>query len=114
MKYKEELNRAMEWLGEKPDTLFLGQAVGYDGTAMTNTIKKVDGNKKALSYREGINQFFGCTGIGASIQTADVVRNDDISRITHTAKYFAVYLRSNLIFFHIIGKVCEFKFLLSP
>ena len=46
MKYKEELNRAMEWLGKKPDTLFLGQAVGYDGTAMTNTIKGVSDNKK--------------------------------------------------------------------
>jgi len=36
----------MEWLGEKPDTFFLGQAVGYDGTAMTNTIREVPENKK--------------------------------------------------------------------
>lgn len=31
----------MEWLGQKPDTLFLGQSVQYAGTAMTNTIKNV-------------------------------------------------------------------------
>lgn len=46
MKYFDEIKRAMEWLGEKPNTFFLGQAVGYDGTAMTNTIRKVPENKK--------------------------------------------------------------------
>jgi len=46
MKYFDELKRAMDWLGEKPDTLFLGQAVEYDGTAMTNTIRDVNINKK--------------------------------------------------------------------
>ena len=46
MKYFDELKRAMEWLGEKPDTLFLGQAVEYDGTAMTRTIADVDKSKK--------------------------------------------------------------------
>lgn len=46
MKYFDELKRAMEWLGEKPDTFFLGQAVGYDGTAMTNTIREVPDFKK--------------------------------------------------------------------
>jgi len=46
MKYFDEIKRAMEWLGEKPDTFFLGQAVGYDGTAMTNTIREVPENKK--------------------------------------------------------------------
>ena len=45
MKYFEELKRAMEWLGEKPDTLFMGQAVEYAGTAMTNTLVNVDGTK---------------------------------------------------------------------
>ena len=29
MKYFDELKRAMTWLGEKPDTMFLGQAVEY-------------------------------------------------------------------------------------
>ena len=35
----------MDWLSEKPDTLFLGQAVDYAGTAITNTLKDVDKNK---------------------------------------------------------------------
>jgi len=45
MKYFDELKRAMDWLGEKEDTLFLGQAVEYEGTAMTNTLKDVDKGK---------------------------------------------------------------------
>lgn len=32
----------MTWLGEKEDTFFLGQAVTYAGTAMTNTLVDVD------------------------------------------------------------------------
>jgi pyruvate/2-oxoglutarate/acetoin dehydrogenase E1 component len=45
MKYADELKRAMTWLGEKPDTMFLGQAVEYAGTAMTNTLSNVDRGK---------------------------------------------------------------------
>jgi pyruvate/2-oxoglutarate/acetoin dehydrogenase E1 component len=45
MKYFDELKRAMDWLNEKTDILFLGQAVDYAGTAMTNTLKDVDSNK---------------------------------------------------------------------
>ena len=45
MKYADELKRAMTWLGEKPDTMFLGQAVEYAGTAMTNTLSNVDRSK---------------------------------------------------------------------
>ncbi len=45
MKYFDELKRSMDWLAEQPDTLFLGQAVEYPGTAMTNTIKDVDRSK---------------------------------------------------------------------
>ena len=40
--YFDELKRAMEYLGEQPDTVFIGQAVAYKGTAMTNTLKDVD------------------------------------------------------------------------
>ena len=36
--YFSELKRAMEWLAEKDDTLFLGQAVNVPGTAMSNTL----------------------------------------------------------------------------
>ena len=42
MKYFDELKRSMDWLNKKPDTFFLGQAVTYAGTAMTNTVKDVD------------------------------------------------------------------------
>lgn len=45
MKYADELKRAMEWLSAKPDTLFLGQAVEYPGTAMTNTLAGVPKDK---------------------------------------------------------------------
>jgi len=41
MKYFDELKRAMEWLAQKQDTLFLGQAVEFAGTAMTNTLRDV-------------------------------------------------------------------------
>ena len=45
MKYADELKRAMEWLAEKPETLFLGQAVEYPGTAMTNSLVNVPKQK---------------------------------------------------------------------
>ena len=44
-KYFDELKRAMQSLGEKPDTFFLGQAVEYKGTAMTNTLTEVPKEK---------------------------------------------------------------------
>lgn len=45
MKYFDELKRSMDWLSTKNDTLFLGQAVEYPGTAITNTLKDVDKSK---------------------------------------------------------------------
>lgn len=45
MKYFDELKKSMEWLGEKDDTMFLGQAVEYPGTALSNTIANVNPNK---------------------------------------------------------------------
>ena len=44
-KYFDELERTMRWLGEQPDTMFLGQAVEYKGTAMTNTLVNVPREK---------------------------------------------------------------------
>ena len=44
-KYFDELKRAMDYLGEQPDTFFLGQAVAYKGTAMTNTLSGVPKDK---------------------------------------------------------------------
>ena len=46
MKYSEELTKAMDFLGKDPRTLFLGQAVEYPGTAMSNTLKNIP--KKTL------------------------------------------------------------------
>jgi len=42
MKYFDELKKSMNWLGSKDNTLFLGQAVAYAGTAMTNTLQDID------------------------------------------------------------------------
>lgn len=46
MKYFDELCRAMDYLAQHPKTLFIGQAVEYKGTAMTNTLKGVPPIKK--------------------------------------------------------------------
>ena len=46
MKYKEEIIRAMNWLGEKKDTLFLGQSVRFPGTGLFWTIEGVPDEKK--------------------------------------------------------------------
>lgn len=45
MKYFDELKRAMEFLGQQQNTIFLGQAVAYPGTAMSNTLKSVPQEK---------------------------------------------------------------------
>ena len=44
-KYFDELQKAMEYLGQQSDTIFIGQAVEYAGTAMTNTLTDVPRNK---------------------------------------------------------------------
>ena len=45
VKYFDELKRSMEYLGDQPDTVFIGQAVAYKGTAMTNTLKNISREK---------------------------------------------------------------------
>lgn len=42
MKYFEELKRSMEYLNKFENTIFLGQAVEYPGTGMSNTLKDCD------------------------------------------------------------------------
>jgi pyruvate/2-oxoglutarate/acetoin dehydrogenase E1 component len=44
-KYFDEMKRAMKFLSNQPDTLFIGQAVSYPGTAMYNTLEDVDKEK---------------------------------------------------------------------
>lgn len=45
MKYFDELKRSMTWLGEKQNTVFMGQAVQYPGTGMTNTLSEIPQHK---------------------------------------------------------------------
>jgi pyruvate/2-oxoglutarate/acetoin dehydrogenase E1 component len=45
MKYFDELKKSMTWLGQQPNTLFLGQAVEYAGTGITNTLTEIDKSK---------------------------------------------------------------------
>ncbi len=46
MKYKNEIVKSMEWLGEKEDTVFIGQSVKYSGNAIFNTLNTIPDNKK--------------------------------------------------------------------
>ncbi len=46
MKYFDALTESMRWLGEQKDTIFLGQAVSYPGTALFNTLKHVPEEKR--------------------------------------------------------------------
>ena len=45
MKYFDELKRSMEFLATDPRTVFIGQAVAFPGTAMSNTLKDVPKGK---------------------------------------------------------------------
>lgn len=45
-KYFDELQRTMEWLGQKEDTVFIGQTVGCPGTFMYPTLEKVPESKR--------------------------------------------------------------------
>ena len=44
--YKEELTKAMTWLGQQPDTIFIGQSIIYGGNAMFDTLKGIPIEKK--------------------------------------------------------------------
>jgi len=46
MTYQEELTKAMTWLGEKSDTIFVGQSVVYPGNAMFKTLLGVPLEKR--------------------------------------------------------------------
>lgn len=46
LKYKDELIRAMTWLGEQSNTIFIGQSVEYSGNAMHGTLVNVPNAKK--------------------------------------------------------------------
>lgn len=46
MGYKDQLVKAMEWLAEKEDTIFMGQSVKFSGNAIFNTLKSIPDKKK--------------------------------------------------------------------
>ena len=46
MKYFDELKKSMDLLGKDNKTFFIGQAVEYPGTAMTNTLKDISKQQK--------------------------------------------------------------------
>jgi pyruvate/2-oxoglutarate/acetoin dehydrogenase E1 component len=63
MKYFDELKRAMEFLGQDPRVLFLGQAVAVPGTGISNTLKGVPSDKLIeLPVNEDL-QMGMCNGI---------------------------------------------------
>lgn len=41
LNYRDELTKSMTWLGEQPDTIFIGQGIVYGGHAMFDTLKYV-------------------------------------------------------------------------
>ena len=46
MNYADELQKAMTWLGEQPDTVFIGQSVAYPGNALYKTLSGVPMKKR--------------------------------------------------------------------
>ena len=45
MNYKEEVQRAMDLFAEQPNSIFIGQAVEYKGTALTHQVKNFPSGK---------------------------------------------------------------------
>jgi pyruvate/2-oxoglutarate/acetoin dehydrogenase E1 component len=43
--YREELIRSMNFLGDKNDSVFIGQAVSYEGTGMSKTFNNIHASK---------------------------------------------------------------------
>ena len=46
MRYKDEIIRSMEWLSNKSNTVFLGQAIKYSGHAISSTMLNVPDEKR--------------------------------------------------------------------
>lgn len=67
MSYFNELSRAMTWLGEQPDTVFLGQSVAYSGNAVYETLNGIPPEKRvempvAEDMQMGISIGLGLAG----------------------------------------------------
>ncbi len=66
MTYYDGLTDAMTWLGQQENTVFIGQAVEFAGTGMTNSFKHVpDHKKKELPILEELQNGFA---LGLSLE----------------------------------------------
>ena len=45
MTYIEEVRRGMDYLASKPNSIFIGQAVAYKGTAVSHQVRDYDKSK---------------------------------------------------------------------
>jgi pyruvate/2-oxoglutarate/acetoin dehydrogenase E1 component len=67
MNYSEELQKAMVYLSEQEDTIFLGQSMEYGGIAIANSFKCIPDDKKiempvAENLQMGISTGMAITG----------------------------------------------------
>ena len=67
MKYFNELKKSMLYLAKNEKTIFIGQAVEVPGTAMSNTLKEIDIDKRielpvAEELQMGISIGFALNG----------------------------------------------------
>lgn len=49
LKYKKELIKAMQYLGDIQNSIFIGQAVRFQGTAMSGTLESIN-SKKLIEF----------------------------------------------------------------
>ena len=74
MSYFLELKKSMEYLSKKSNTVFIGQAVEYPGTGMSNTLKDVNKKKitRVTSYRRNANGHNDRINYGKSISNINL------------------------------------------
>lgn len=66
MTYFDTCCRAMAWLAQQPDSIFVGQAIRYPGTAMFNTLRDVPMEQR-IEFPVAENcQLGACTGLALS------------------------------------------------
>lgn len=71
MTYKDELEQVMCWLGKQKNSYFIGQAVEYAGTGMTDTLKSVPLEKKKEFFVSEDTQLG--TSIGMALNGTKVI-----------------------------------------
>jgi len=69
--YFDELTRAMTWLGEQPDTVFIGQQVRYPGNSLFKTLEGVPMEKR-IEFPVAENMQLGAS-IGMAMQGKTVI-----------------------------------------